>query len=124
MELRFKVAVCKSIEKDSWANGCDPDSGQYLGCIETQSFGTMDAAFSFIHSFGNEPFIFDDRVEIQVMEDDDGNKASSVLMEGFKEGRFDLWLANYSFYVTKIERTELVHADLVRAFPNLSAEAS
>lgn len=122
--MKYEVKVFKSIEKDSWANGCALTGGQDFGCIEKREFKTLNEAFSYVDSFGTEPFIFDDRIEIQATENDDGVSPSNAEINAFKEGKIDLWCANYSFYVSKVERTELSHADLVAAFPNLSAEAS
>jgi hypothetical protein len=120
--LKFQVSVCKSVEKDSFENGCSLTGGQDFGCIEKPEFKTIEDAFSFIQTFGTEPSIFDDRIEIQAMENDDGQTPSEKEMRQFKQGILDLWLARYSFYITRVERTDFGHSDLVAAFPNLEAE--
>ncbi len=101
----------KMIEKDDWENGCDPDSTQtfFVDQFEISSsdedgiikaikieFDAEDGGL-LLNSCGEAG-----RVDVQLMEDEDGNKATKRDMDLFKLNQKQLWLATYTMYVQKV----------------------
>ena len=114
----IRVKVYKESEVDNYETGCSMMGGTDFGCIETREFATPGLALKFCQAFG-EPYIFDNRLEVQRQENADGDEPSSKEMLDFKESKIFLYVAHYSFYLSKVERTDLENSDLVSIFPSL-----
>lgn len=53
------------------------------------------------------------RIEVQMLETDDGTAPTERQIERWKAGELRLWLADYSFYVEAVERRTVELAPLV-----------
>lgn len=118
--MSFRLEVCKTITVDVFGSGCTSETKD-LSCIETKEFPTTSDLLDYIRSFG-EPRIFDNGLLVSLHENDEGERPSLTQLELFKVGRINLWLADYSFYIAKIERTDWDHTQLIHNFPTLEIE--
>ena len=120
----IQVKVFKIAEQDNFENGCGFEGSKStdFGMIVKEEFSDMRKALEFCKSFdeANSVIIFDGRLEMQRQENGAANAPTKEEYELFRTGKIDLWLANYSCYLTKIERTPLGNEELKAAFPELS----
>ena len=116
--MRIKIQVCKMVEQDNYEKGCIGKSSDF-GIIDTHDVNTLNEAYIWCTSSFGSAAIFDNRFEIQRMENDDGYTPSSHEMTDFKDGKIDLWAATYSCYLSKVEETKITNLDLIAAFPEL-----
>ena len=102
----------KFAEEDNFDKGCIPDAqhndGQDQFCADSVQ-GVIDKASDFVGNDDKENILLNScdeigRLDIQVMEDDDGTAASKAQVESWKKGECRLWLACYTFHVQEVER--------------------
>lgn len=113
----LEIAVCKMITRDNYKEGCDPSSAKDLGQIALYSNqGVEDVAniIKFFTGDRNTPTVFDDRIEVNVMENAEGFEPTKEEVALFEKGEVRLWIADYSFYVSK--KIPLNQDDLLEAF--------
>lgn len=118
MKTQIQVNVYKSVELDDYEKGCLLEGGSDFGCIDTFKTNSMNEALELIKSYG-EPSIFDDRIDVQKMENGDGNEPMEYQIEEWKKGNRKMYLANYTFYFSEVTTKSLKQSDLVKAFPNV-----
>lgn len=118
MKTQIKVSVYKSVELDDYEKGCLLEGGSDFGCIETFKTDSMNEALKIIKSYG-EPCIFDDRLDVQKMENSDGYEPMEYQVEEWKKGNRKLYLARYSFYFSEITTKPLSQVDLIHGFSTL-----
>lgn len=118
MKTQIQVNVYKSVELDDYENGCLLEGGSDFGCIDTFKTNSMNEALELIKTYG-EPCIFDDRIDVQKMENGDGNEPMEYQIEEWKKGNRKMYLANYTFYFSEVTTKSLKQSDLVKAFPNV-----
>ena len=126
VESFFKVQICKMIEKDNFKNGCDPDTTQDHGIIETFQAQNNSEILEKIKSFSynNELYIFENRIEFQRLENNNGFCVgdNDIEYQDFKNGKIDLWNAMYSVYISEITENEIENEKLKTLFPELKEE--
>lgn len=103
--------VCKIITLDNFENGLT-DSGRdvsYSHRIAGDSLPVLvDAIAS--HTGCNRADVIvgeiePDRIDVSIMENAEGYRASEREMEAFSRGECQLWQADYSFYFSEVTRT-------------------
>jgi len=90
-----------------------------FGVFHNELFSTLEALYQYVIGYYGTPEIFDDRLEICQHETGDGNIPTDYGVELWKRGKKKLYTVNYIFYITKVEKTSLNHANLVNEFPKL-----
>lgn len=119
MSRKIQVLVTKMVEMDDFKNGCDSTTCQDFGIIEKIEAETLLEALEKIKSSYGTPMHFDDRLELQILENADGEIASSSEMQKFEAGEINLWAASYSFYFSEITIEKIQGETLRESFPNL-----
>lgn len=112
------VKVYKSTEIDDYEKGCLLEGGYDFGLIETLKVNNLDEAMTLIKSYG-EPYLFEDRLEVQVTENMDGQEAMPYQLEEWKKGNRKLMLASYSFYFSEVTKRSVKNDELKKAFPKI-----
>lgn len=96
-------------EQDDFNNGCLPETQTSLALDLTIKAETKRGIISKLkENFPSNDFEFNacdeiGRVDIQVLEDNDGNEASNQQILDWKKGKQDLYLANYSGMLEEIK---------------------
>ncbi len=104
--MKYKVVVYKVITQDDFEKGLigqSQDEGQVF------SFQSDDLNFvknrlenhTNIKIVESEPY--DDRLDCSVLETNDGFKANDQQIQLWKNGKLNLFLADYSIYMEKIQ---------------------
>ena len=100
-------------EKDSFEHGCDPDTAFSYAGSSVFKGETIEDVLKEIRGFVGVP---DDheveldacgeegRVDIQVLESEQGYPATSAEMEKWRAGEINLWASIYSFEIYEVER--------------------
>jgi hypothetical protein len=96
----IRIQVFKSVEVDSYAEGCLMEGGQDFGVIQTVEFSTLKKALEFVATFGSAEVYEEEegRMEVQAQENEDGYAPTAAQWNAFKNGEMNLYLARYSFY--------------------------
>lgn len=123
MSTYFKAAVFKMTQVDLYEKGCQPSSLHDLGLIETIEGKTVEEVLRKIKAQYGKPRIFDGRLEFSQHEDDNGELITDREALFWKEGKINVWLADYSFHLSKVTEETLSHAELCETFPNLKKES-
>ena len=117
----FQVHTClKTWEEDTFENGYIPNTG---GLTEINArhiqANTVTELIQMINDFAenNDPDALTlgacaepDRIDVQVMETEDGVSASDADLDAWQRGERRLWLACYSFYVVETKPASLMEA--------------
>lgn len=107
MKTYYKSEICKIVTKDDYENGCDI-YGQDYGMIKSYQASTIKELINKVELFcGGKASIFysdleNNRLSIQVLENSNGFNATKLEVERWKNKEIDLYLADYSIYITKI----------------------
>ena len=115
----LEIAVCKMVQQDDFAHGCNPSTMQDKGEIakyENQSIEDVANIINFFTGGRNKPTVYEDRIEVSVSETDKGEAPTPEDEDLFEQGKIKLYVADYSFYITKVERTSYTQNDLLEAF--------
>lgn len=118
-EKNLEVSICKMTEEDHIEHGCDPGSTQDFGEVLNYTNQSIEDVHKIIGAFSsdnNKPCVYEDRIEISVTENADGHEPSAEERAKFEKGEIKLWVADYSFYVCKVERTPFEQSDLLDVF--------
>jgi hypothetical protein len=103
----------KFTEEDEFDNGCKPGSGSATEGRDVFTDETIPGLLAKLQAFAGsdspEDVLLDScdetgRVDVQVMEREDGFTAGPADVDAWKAGRRRLWLARYSFRVEAVER--------------------
>jgi hypothetical protein len=96
----------KHVERDNWENGCT-DTVQSYFVSDYFECATKEEAIQYCKDVTGET---DEgaldlnscdepgRIDIQVQEDENGNRLTQLQWDQFKAGEIDTYLATYSFY--------------------------
>jgi hypothetical protein len=112
MEYAYEVSTYKTIEKESYLDGCLPetfiDVGVYLETFSDKS--KLIAYLLDLPTFERN----EDKLEYAVLEDDQGYPVTpgSILMTAYVKGTIDLYLASYSIMITRVIRHPMEEKDL------------
>ena len=108
------IGFSKYTEEDSYENGCNPKTNRSWSDRNMRFTGeTLDdliqSLMAFVGTDDKESVSLDacdnmGRVDIQVLETDEGYNASKRDIELWKEKKERLWLCNYTFQVEQVER--------------------
>lgn len=111
----------KIAEKDNYNDGCNTDSSIHNEGGDRFCAGTLKDLISQLMQFAGtddyESVLLDScgedgRVDIQIMENDEGMTPSKSEMEQFKVGKRDLWLSGYIFHVEVVDRKTIPLSDI------------
>lgn len=105
----------KYAEEDTFQNGCDPDSTHGFDSDSPIFSGDTPAAViadiaAFLGVHPDDAAISLDacdepgRVDVQMMERDDGQEASAADVDAWKARKIRLWLVDYSFQIERVSR--------------------
>lgn len=109
----LEVNGCLKIwEEDVYAHGCTGNGSSAWIDMKWKAETLADLVEHLNAFVGNDDpssVLYDaceeeGRLDIQVMETDDGCAASSADIEAWKQGKRRLWLCDYSFTVERVER--------------------
>ena len=116
----LKIEITKSYEKDHYENGCDGNWND-LGVIETLRALNDSEILKIVENYGQDPMIFDDRIQLQFYEDANGQKVRTDdhIYELFKKGEVILYATTLDFYISWIEQKDFTNEDLKSLFPKL-----
>lgn len=106
------------VQKDNINKGCHGDvndMGQ-VAIYSGKEIKDVEGIINFFTNGRNKPTIFENRIEVSVHENGASEEPSSQEKEDFENGKIDLYLVDYSFYITKVERTEFENEDLQTYF--------
>ena len=112
----LQIKIYKSVEVDNYENGCQLEGGLDFGCIDTRTFKDAQAVTEFLESYG-EVYKFENRFDAQITENKYGYEATKNELEKFKKGEINLYLANYSFFISEIK--QLDESELSKLFPQI-----
>jgi len=119
----LEISVTKMVQKDNHKEGCDPKSCQDMGEIANYRGQGIEDVLKIADFFATgKPNIYDDRLEIAIQENVKGESPTQEEKLAFEKGEIDLYVADYSFYITKVERTSYTLEELTKSFPNLEQE--
>lgn len=102
----------KFSEVGNYKKGCDPATTNHFGGNDMFTAPTVDELIGKLMAFcdtkDKQNVLINScdeigRVDIQVMETDEGYSAGTREIERWKEGIETLWLACYSFHIEKIQ---------------------
>ena len=107
----------KRITKDNFEKGEDPNTTQYSDCgINGKIFDSIEAICEYLSlDFNKEKWqVMDDRIFYNRLEDDEANEITSEdsLYSDFKNGKIDLWAAEYDFKIAIIKEQILEGEEL------------
>ena len=103
----------KDANEDIYADGCRLEGGYACDGNDTFKADTVDDLIGQIMSFvgceDRDSVLLDSceepgRIDIQIMETDDGFLATESDLATWKQGRKRLWLVCYTFHVEKVTR--------------------
>lgn len=103
----------KFVEEDVFAQGCVGQTRCYgdnsMRFKAASLDGLIKALMEFTGTDDRENVMLDacdeeGRIDIQILENDDGCAASKAEIEKWRDGKCRLWLADYSFRVEQVER--------------------
>lgn len=105
----------KFSEEDIYSDGCQPNTGSMYGGEEAWKAGTIEELIEQLLSFtGGEREDIQlnscdevGRIDISVMEDENGNRATRQQIEDWKEARIKLWDCIYTFRVERIQAEDV-----------------
>jgi len=103
--MRLLVNVYKTIELDNYKNGCNPETTQDFGeidsftCSKQDLFKDIEKHLGFVKS-NIEPF--ENRLETSQLENVNGNIPTDHQLEKFKRNELELYHAGYSIYVSEV----------------------
>lgn len=117
MTVYFATHADKHVERDSWKNGCDPDSGRFTMMTRitvtassvTELRKKLCDVYALPEDDGGWAFAPapDDpgrgRLIYSRHEDDEGSPPSESQREAWKRGETTLWLADFAFEVAAYE---------------------
>lgn len=106
----------KSSEEDVYGEGCIPNSG--INCIVDISFNG-NSTDDIINQIKNYFDVDDDyllldsceengRIDIQLHENENGDKASDNEIKQWINGKLSLWLCTYTYRILKITEEEVI----------------
>lgn len=113
MTSQYEINGClKMVEEDVFEHGCQPETGQSWHIDVKLSADSVAGLVEKVLEFcGGRPGAElldaceeDGRIDVQVMETEDGLPASDADLDAWQEGKLRLWLADYSFRVELVER--------------------
>lgn len=124
MKTIIQVSVCKTVEIDNYENGCDMDSMRDFGIVETfkskgSSNNTIKELVRDITERYGKPCHFDDRLEVQRMENDLGQLANEREIEAWKKNEITLYAVSYSFYFSYVTTEDFKSGLLKDILPEL-----
>lgn len=106
----YKATCLKYTEEDDFEKGCLPETSQDIPIEEEFCKPTLGELVKAIEDFTQgKANAFEgegNRIEVQVMEDSDGVKATKYELNLCKQGKKRLWLADYSFMISKIKESD------------------
>ena len=103
----------KLSEEDSYLTGCQPDTCMMHSGRDTFSADTVDDLIDQVMSFAGcedrDSVLLDSceepgRLDIQIMETDEGYPATESDLASWRQGHKRLWLTCYTFYAKKVTR--------------------
>lgn len=112
----------KDWEEDVFAHGCQPGTGACTSLNVRLRADSVEELVKKINDFiGNDDLgaveldACDEagRIDVQMLETDDGTAPTERELALWKAGELRLWLANYSFQVEAVERRTVELAPLV-----------
>lgn len=106
MNTYYKCLVTKHIEKDIFNEGCQPETFQDFGVIDSKQSSTIETLIKLLKNDYKNIIIDDGFFMSQKTENADGYEASGSQVSEWKKGNVELWSATYNFYVTKITEEE------------------
>jgi hypothetical protein len=123
MKTYIKVSVNKTIEQDTYQEGCLPSTFQDYGYIKHFTFDSMDEAKEKLESYYGK-FEVDELNNALIysrLEDGNGYEIgdNDKKLELWKEGKEDLYLANYYFFFKEITEKEIEESSLTPFFVNV-----
>ena len=103
----------KDAEEDTYAYGCQPDTGTCFSGNDRFQADTVheliERIMSFVGCNDRESVLLNScdepgRIDIQIMETEEGCTPSPAIIAAWKRGEYRLWLACYTFHVEKVIR--------------------
>lgn len=104
----YKVLLTlKFAEEDTYKEGCDPNSANSTHLdLDIKGYTQEELINSIKSYFGVEREAIElnacedkGRIDVQLMETEDGSSPNNVDMESWREGSLRLWAVNYSLYI-------------------------
>lgn len=115
-KIFYKASCLKFTEEDDFEKGCLPETSRDIPIEEEFFKPTLGELVKAIEDFTQgKAHAFEgegNRIEVQVMEDVNGIKATPHEEELWKQGRRKLYLSNYSFYVRKLKECDEVSDEI------------
>lgn len=112
--MQYEINGCfKSIEEDIFAEGCQPHSGR-VALVEVRlRADTVEGLLKKFNNFlGNDDWSAIEldacdepgRVDVSILENDEGEPATEWQIEAWKNGKQRLWAATYTAHIEAVER--------------------
>lgn len=113
--MKYQVKIFAYSEKDTYEEGCIGFSRD-SGCIDVSVFKTPEEVVKHLQVYG-EVYRFENRLEVQRMENANNYEPSKRELEQWKLGKCDLYCATYSAYISII--TDIDETELTKLFPEV-----
>lgn len=117
--IKYKLEIHLFTEEDDYREGCKPETTRDFGVIETMYYSTIEQLQEFLLDSKVNYSIFDSVINYNILVNADNYEASERDLEQWKEGKRVLWLANYTYYITKVVETSFENEELAAMFPHL-----
>lgn len=118
MRSYIKVSVNKTIEQDTYEEGCLPNTFQDYGYIEHFTFDTIEEAKKKLESYYGKMEVdeLNNCLIYGRMENANGYEVSNTELEMWKLGERDLYYVNYYFYFKEVMEREIQEESLTPFF--------
>jgi len=126
MKTKYQCTIAKSIEIDSYNEGCLMEGGGDFGIIHTVTESTLEKCIQSAESFCGGKIYIEPEEDfpacIQVTENKDGYEASKKEIESWKENKLTLYLANYSLYFSEVQTIEINSMSIHQAISKMEGK--
>ena len=117
----IKLEIVQDSEEDTYLGGCLDNTMQTRDFVQN-TFATMQDALTFIQEDYGKPYIFDNRLIVQKLENERGLELAPNSLE------FDQWVSaeikgyavTYNFYITEYFENSIENERLKTEFNKLS----
>lgn len=116
---KIKITIIKTSVVDDYEKG-EVGETSYFGVIHSYEVENLNQVLASLSSLSsNEPIIFEDRLIIQELQNENGLPASKNEIELWKKNELMLFSSTYDIYLEEIEVNSIENNILIKNFPNL-----
>jgi hypothetical protein len=114
--MNYQIAVNKMVTEDNYKEGeigLTTDHG-YITKLEVTDLANAPLEIAqFIGCNVDELTVYENQIEYQRLENDHAEQATDLSIAIWKEGKRQLWSANYQCYITEVSSKEVTNKELI-----------